>query len=990
MVVSESRAPTPQPCAGAAVRGPEGQPGPFGCPPSAVGGLPASRPASRSGSGSGSGSPLGRPGDGPSGAPDQNPAAARKRQRQQSAAANRARTAANGNGARRAANGAGTAHNGNGAGGTGHAANGNGAPRAANGNGAPRVGPAAGTAGNGNGGRTAANGNRARTAANGNGNGSTTRVRVAGPVTDPRLRQALPGTPPPPASVAARRAASAAAGQRVASGRPVARGGTRPGPGGPGGLRGPGGPGRGPGRNGAATFFAGGSRSGSRRKQGKKNSFLWRYRRVWFLFGVIVVTALAGAAWVLTQVPLPPETALPQTTIIYDAAGNQLATLHGQENRFPVKLDQVPKIVQDAVVAAEDRKFFQHGGIDPLGIIRATWADVRQKGATQGGSTITQQYVKQVYVGSDPTLWRKLREAVIAIKLERKLDKRQILERYLNTVYFGRGAYGIQAASRTWFDMDVNQLGLREAAYLVGLIRSPSGGDLASDPALAYELRTFVLQAMVETKAITPAQQAEVEATPLESYVAPRTELDSTVTLQGVGAEYYVQYVRQQLEATYSEDFVLRQGLRVQTSLDPELQRQAYDAVYGLLDEEGDPAGALVAINQDGQVVAMVGGRDWDQSEVNLAVGDEGGGSGRQGGSTFKPFALAEAVREGYSLESSFRGPAKIVLPKADRGNDWEVTNYESVGYGQVNLIDATVESVNTVYAQLVDTLGPDKVVDMAKQLGITSDLDPVASIALGTQNVSVLEMANAYSTLARGGVRYEPQVITQVTMNDTVLPDTRPKGVRVLEKAQADQVNFALEQVVARGSGTAAQVKNTKVKGKTGTTEDFGDAWFIGSTRTLTVAVWMGYPEGQSQQLLNIHGVKKVNGGSLPARIFQTFVSGLAPENDDSPTPTPDFDGSALSPIVRYTTPTIPEPEPTPTSLPDNSVTLSGPTTTVAELNGAGGDPGDATSDGDGSSEANIDSQATVDTTPEPPKPRRDPSTTTFTLPPGVTIPGG
>ncbi len=791
-----------------------------------------------------------------------------------------------------------------------------------------------------------------------------------------------------PTTANGRRATALADGTQVI-GRPVTRGlrpGPVPGPGrkgptrlggnGPGGPGGPGGNGHGPGR-------------GGRGRRVKKSSFLWRYRRVWFLFGVILVTALAGAAWVLTQVPLPPEAALPQTTIIYDATGNQLATLHGQENRFPVKLDQVPAIVQNAVIAAEDRKFFQHGGIDPLGIARATWADVRHKGATQGGSTITQQYVKQVYVGSDPTLWRKLREAVIAIKLERKLDKRQILERYLNTVYFGRGAYGIQAASRTWFDKDVSQLGLQEAAYLVGLIRSPSAGDVVADPDLAYELRRFVLQAMVETKAITPAQMGEVEATKLESYVAERTEIDSDVALPGIGVEYYVQYVRQQLEKTYSEDFVLRQGLRVQTSLDPDLQRRAYEAVYGLLDEPGDPAGALVAINQDGQVVAMVGGRDWDESEVNLAVGDEGGGSGRQGGSTFKPFALAEAVREGYSLESSFRGPAKIVLPKADKGNDWEVTNYEGVGFGQVNLIDATVESVNTVYAQLVDSLGPEKVVDMAEQLGITSELEPVASIALGTQNVSVLEMANAYSTLARGGVRYEPQVITKVTMAETVLPDNRAKGVRVLEKSQADQVNFALEQVVARGSGTGAQVKGTKVKGKTGTTEDFGDAWFVGSTRSLTVAVWMGYPEGQSQQLLDVHGVRKVNGGSLPTRIFQRFLDGLPAENDDTPTAAPEFEGRALSPIIRYTTPlaTVADPEPAPTSAatPDGSITLSGPTTTVDPASADTGEPGEATTDGDASPTANIDSQATVDTSPATTKPPRPNLTQpTFTLPPG------
>jgi penicillin-binding protein 1A len=366
---------------------------------------------------------------------------------------------------------------------------------------------------------------------------------------------------------------------------------------------------------------------------------------VWFLLGLIVLTALAGAVWVLTQIPLPPEAPQSQTTIIYDASGAQLATLHGQENRFPVRLDEVPPVVQNAIVAAEDRKFFQHGGIDPVGIARATWADVRQKGATQGGSTITQQYVKNVYVGADPTLWRKLREAVISVKLERKLDKRQILERYINTVYFGRGAYGIQAAARTWFGKDVGALDLKEAAYLAGLIRTPSGGDVVSDPATAGQLRTFVLQAMLRSRYITPAQAAEVEAIPLASYVALRTELDSTVTLQGVGAEYFVEYVRTQLLQTYSEDQVLRQGLRVQTSLNPTIQRQAYDAVYGLLDRPNDPAGALVAVDPDGRVVAMVGGKNWEKSKVNLAVGAAGGGSGRQAGSTFSPPPCARATR---------------------------------------------------------------------------------------------------------------------------------------------------------------------------------------------------------------------------------------------------------------------------------------------------------------------------------------------------------
>jgi penicillin-binding protein 1A len=264
---------------------------------------------------------------------------------------------------------------------------------------------------------------------------------------------------------------------------------------------------------------------------------------------------------------------------------------------------------------------------------------------------------------------------------------------------------------------------------------------------------------------------------------------------------------------------------------------------------------------------------------------------------------------------------------------------------------------------------------------------------------VSVLEMANAYSTLARGGVRYQPQVITKVTMADTVLPDTRAKGVRVLEKSQADQINFALEQVVARGSGTGAQVKNTKVKGKTGTTEDFGDAWFVGSTRSLTVAVWMGYPEGQSRQLLDVHGVRRVNGGSLPTKIFQRFISGLPPENDDTPTPAPEFDGRPLSPIIRYTaaapvpaaSAAVSEADPTPSAplVDDGTVTMSGPATTLAPTAEAA-NPGEATPDGDASSTANIDSQATVDTSPSPPRPPRSPTSPTFTLPPGVTLPGG
>jgi penicillin-binding protein 1A len=630
----------------------------------------------------------------------------------------------------------------------------------------------------------------------------------------------------------------------------------------------------------------------------RRRSFFWRYRRVWFLLGILAFTALAGAAWVLTQVPLPPEAPQAQTTIIYDATGAQLATFHGVENRFPVSIDKVPPVVTAAVVSGEDRKFFVHKGIDPLGIARASWADVRHKGVTQGGSTITQQYVKNAYVGTDYTLWRKLREAVISVKIERKLNKNQILERYLNTVYFGRGSYGIQAASKAYFNKDVGQLELKEAAYLAGLIRSPSAGDVADDPVEAHDLRFIVLSAMVDTKVITPEEANAVEAIPVANYVVAPTPPGSTVNMKGVGAEYFVEFVRRELVKLYPEDQVLRGGLRVYTTLDAGAQRQAYDAVYGLLDRDDDPAGALVSIDNDGRIVAMVGGRDWEKSKVNLAVGVDGGGSGRQAGSTFKPIALAEAMNQGISLEATFPGPAKLVLPKADNGVDWEINNYEGASYGRISLLTATAQSVNTVYAQLVDTVRPANVVEMAKKLGVTTDLAPNASIALGTADVSVLDMASVYQTFQTRGMHVEPRVIRKITQNDSVLVDDRPKSTRVIDRSVAEKVNYALQQVVEAGSGAGAALPQAQVWGKTGTTDEYGDAWFVGYTRQLTTAVWMGYPEGQSKQLLNIHGVRKVNGGSLPAQIFKRFMTKASPPDATPPDKIPDLSGKTPAPV--------------------------------------------------------------------------------------------
>ncbi|MFL5911875.1 MAG: transglycosylase domain-containing protein [Gaiellaceae bacterium] len=622
--------------------------------------------------------------------------------------------------------------------------------------------------------------------------------------------------------------------------------------------------------------------------------WLWRYRRVWFLFGLLGFTALAGAVWVITQIPLPSEAPLAQTTLIYDSSGAQVAELHGVENRFPVKIEQVPAITQAAVIAAEDRHFLEHRGVDPLGIMRATWADIRHKGVTQGASTITQQYVKNQIVGSERSLVRKLKEAVVAVKLERKYAKPEILEKYLNTVYFGRGAYGIQAASQAYFNKDVDKLDLQESAYLAGLIRTPSTGDVYVDRDSAYYLRTSVLRNMVRAGSITRADADQVEKVKIENYVFAPEPSNTTFTHAENGAEYFVEYVRQKLVDTYGEDRVLRGGLRVYTTLDPKAQELAYHAVYDTLFLDDDPAGALVSLDPDGRVVAMVGGKDWSQSEVNLATGRDGGGQGRQAGSSFKPFVLAEAIRRGMSPDSKYYAAPPKIGPL--RGWEQEVNNYGGAGFGTINLTEATVNSVNTVYAQLINDVGAENVVTLAHKMGITSELNAVPSITLGTQEVSVLEMADAYLTLFNNGMHTDPRVFTKITEGGSVLVDDKPSGrERALSREVAEQVKEILGEVIDRGSGTRAQLPGG-AWGKTGTTDEYGDAWFVGASDRLTTAVWMGYPEGQSHAMKWVHGFSQVAGGTLPAYIFQKFMYEADPGEAKPPSKAPALDTREVS----------------------------------------------------------------------------------------------
>jgi penicillin-binding protein 1A len=675
---------------------------------------------------------------------------------------------------------------------------------------------------------------------------------------------------------------------------------------------------------------------------GKRRSILWRWRRALFLVGVIFVALVAGVGYSIAQIDLPPERVQAQTSFICAADvatgcndSNALASLHGEQDRVNVTLDQVPQVVIDAVLAAEDREFFTHGGVDPWGTARALVSDLRDEGSTQGGSTITQQYVKNVYLSSERTFSRKIKEAVLSIKLEQQLTKQQILERYLNTVYFGRGAYGIGAAVRTYFGHDLSKITLPEAAYLAGLIRSPETADGANPKQVdeATKRRRSVLTAMLETKKIDQQQFDAADATPFTvsapdgtgGTILPRTDRQGFGPVKGsaIGTEYFVQYVKQQLEQHgFSDAEIFGGGLRVYTTLDLNMQQAAWDAVTSTLDGPDDPSSSLVSLDPDGHVKALIGGRDFATDQVNLAVPGLGG-SGRQAGSAFKPFVLSAAVKQGVSLESQFNAPSEIILPKANNGGDWDVHNAEPSD-GVLNLIDATKHSSNTVFAQLMLKVHPQNVVPLAHDLGITSDLPEVNALVLGAGEVYPIDMASAYSTWAHRGEHIQPTAITRVERSDgTVVTFNQPHS-QPLTQQQSDLVTYCLQQVVHGGTGSGAFF-GKPIAGKTGTTEDNKDAWFVGFTPNgYTTAVWMGYenPPGESPRYMkSVHG-RVVFGGTFPATIWNKYMKAITDGMDVGSFKDPStFPGKILNPDLTTSSSTD-------TTIPDSTTTTGPPST--------------------------------------------------------------
>ena len=615
---------------------------------------------------------------------------------------------------------------------------------------------------------------------------------------------------------------------------------------------------------------------------------------------LIVPLATAGTVMAaLLFLPLPASLPEPLTGVtaqvshIYDIDGNEIGQFRQFETTKPVGREDIPEILKQAVISSEDRRFYEHPGVDVFGTLRALWADVRGGGALQGGSTITQQYVKNAYVGNERTLTRKIREAIVASQLDRKLEKDEILFQYLSNIYLGEGAHGVGAAAETYFRKSVKDLTISEAATLAGLIPAPSRYEPRGNVQLAEQKRQIVLKNMLDEGYITEAQHLEAvqQELWLAAFGPPTDGRPATIVWPRLQEEtqypYFVDYVRRYIEAKYGVGAQYTQGLEIYTTLDQDLQRAAQEEVAASLEgtvphpdpDVGPVEMAMVSIEPgSGYVKALVGGRDFyaEGGQVNLALGQAGGGTGRQPGSSFKPFVLAEALEQGVKPDKTYSGASPLVI-----GND-DFENYGGSSYGNITLAEATKRSVNTVYVQLIRDIGVEPTMDLARDLGLTSLPEYDASkygvsVALGALETSPLELASAYGVWAARGERAAPTPIVQILdANGVVLEDNTPENVqrtRIVKEITADTMNEVLQGVFTPG-GTAngKGLPDRPAAGKTGTTQDNRDALFVGYTANLSTAVWIGY-RNRPAPLNNIAGVRAVTGGTIPASTWERFM---------------------------------------------------------------------------------------------------------------------
>ena len=588
--------------------------------------------------------------------------------------------------------------------------------------------------------------------------------------------------------------------------------------------------------------------------------------------GAVAIALIATAACSIAPIEDPGIGAGGLTTTVYAADGSVLTEWHAEEDRVLVAYSDLPKHLVDAVVAIEDRRFWIHPGVDIRAMARAAKENIDAGSVVEGGSTITQQYARAVLLTDDVTIERKTAEIGLALRLEETLTKQEILERYLSSVFFGEGAYGVSAAARRYFGKPVESLTLDESALLAGVINEPTTLNPYDNPEGALQRRDLVLDTMAELNWIEPGEALAAAAAPLS--LIPRGSADRMLH------PYFTDEVRRRLlenpvlgdtpEERYR--LITSGGLRVYTTLDPQTQIAAEAAMASVIPAHG-PSGALAAIDpRNGHVLALVGGRDFYDTSDPIAQFNLATQGRRQPGSAFKPFALAAALQAGVDLDSTWPG-GRAAYIRSPSGV-WQVANYEDAYYPGLTLREATVFSVNVPYAYVADWIGADTIASMAEAAGITTPLDPVPSIVLGTQEVSVLDMAAAYGTFATGGIQIDPVLVTRIADRDgTVLYEHVPTFTRVMDVSVATEVNATLTEVVRRGTGQQAKI-GRPISGKTGTTEGNFDAWFVGYTPELSAAVWVGYPEGN--RAMNAPDTPfSVTGGTWPAQIWSRF--GLA-----------------------------------------------------------------------------------------------------------------
>src|SRR6186997_114997 len=561
--------------------------------------------------------------------------------------------------------------------------------------------------------------------------------------------------------------------------------------------------------------------------------------------------AIGGAgfvAWVGAH--LPPIQSLeipkrPPSIQIVDFQGRALAR-RGDLAGAPLPLKELPAYVPKAFIAIEDRRFYEHSGVDPFGIGRALIANVLHRGVAQGGSTITQQLAKNLFLTQERTINRKLQEALLAIWLERKFSKTQILELYLNRVYFGSGAYGIEQASQHYFGKSARQMTVAEAALLAGVVKSPSRLAPTRNFDGAEKRAKAVLAAMAELKFISHSTERTALARP------PRI-----VAQANTGSVNYVaDWVMDALNDTLGR---VEEDITVQTTIDANLQANAEKALTDELAQRGDKngvgQGALVAMTADGSVRALVGGRNYADSQFNRAVSAK-----RQPGSAFKPFIYLTAIEHGLT-------PDSVREDRPINVKGWQPENYSHEYFGPVTLTQALAMSLNTVAVRLGLEVGPKNVVRTAHRLGISSKLDANASIALGTSEVSVIELVGAYAPFANGGLGVSPHVVTRIRTNEgKVLYARQPDQLsQVIEPRHVAMMNTMMQETLLSGTARKAELPGWMAAGKTGTSQDFRDAWFIGYTANLVTGVWLGNDDNSP--------TKKATGGGLPVEVWSRFM---------------------------------------------------------------------------------------------------------------------